>query len=419
MSVEEHLARCLQGVAELAPRTVPLLEALGCRLAESVRSPIALPPFANSAMDGYAVHVEDVATATTRDPVELPVADDVPAGPARELTLSPGQAVRVMTGAPIPAGTGAVVPVEWTDGGTDRVRIHQAPAAGQFLRAAGEDVEAGEEVLRPGVRLTARRIGLAAAVGRAELRVHPRPRVVVVSTGSELVPPGQALGFGQIYDSNGYALIAAAIEAGATARYAGFVGDDEEAVLTALTAAGRDADLLITSGGVSAGAHDPVKAALRRVGGVWFGPVAMQPGMPQGHGTYGPANVPVITLPGNPVSSMVSFEVFVRPVLLAMQGADDEQRPRVRARAAIGWNSPAAKRQFVRAVLDQNPDQNPEQRTDRAGGSPGWRVTPVGAQGSHLVADLAEATCLAVVPEDVTRVEPGQELECIVLDGTR
>jgi molybdopterin molybdotransferase len=227
-----------------------------------------------------------------------------------------------------------------------------------------------------------------------------------VSTGSELVPAGRPLGYGQIYDSNGPALLAAATALGAAAVYRGFVGDDEAAVAALLGSATADADLVITSGGVSAGAYDPVKAVLRRSGTVWFGPVAMQPGMPQGFGHLGPDRVPVLTLPGNPVSSMVSFEVFARPVIRALGGHRDLGRPRVRARAAQGWASPPAKRQFVRGVLGAGEDGEP------------W-VRPVGAQKSHLVADLAEATCLAVVPEDVTAVEAGAELECLLLEGVR
>ena len=403
ISVEEHLARCLSGLSVLPACEVALLEALDCLLAEDVVAGLDLPGFANSAMDGYAVTLADVATAGAQTPVLLPVAADVPAGPGKRITLAAGTAVRVMTGAPLPEGTEAVVPVEWTDAGTQAVLISQAPAPGQYLRRAGEDVTRGEQVLARGSRLSPRHLGLLAAVGRDRVLVHPRPRVVVLSTGSELVPPGQPLGFGQIHDSNGYALVAAATELGALARYQGFVGDAEDDVAVALEQAAEGADLMITSGGVSAGAYDPVKAVLARSGAVWFGKVAMQPGMPQGVGRYGPDQVPILTLPGNPVSSMVSFEVFARPMLRTLAGESSLGRPEVRAVAEIGWGSPGGKRQFVRAVLNRTPQGAPT-------------VRPVGAQGSHLVADLAESTCLAVVPEALTRVDPGDEISCLLLE---
>lgn len=403
--VDEHLAACLDAVAPLPGTDVPLLDALGCVLDEDVVAGFDLPSFANSAMDGYAVHLPDVAAASPQRPVVLPVAGDVPAGSGERLTLAPGTAVRIMTGAPLPAGSQAVVPVEWTDRGTTTVAVTRAPVAGQFLRAAGEDVAAGETVLRRGVRVGPRQIGLLAAVGRATVRVHPRPRVAVLSTGSELVPPGLPLGPGQIHDSNGYAITAAAADLGAAARHVGLVTDDADAFLAALTAQAAGADLLVTTGGVSAGAYDTVKEVLSAAGGVTFTKVAMQPGMPQGFGRFGAAGTPVFTLPGNPVSSMVSFEVFVRPVLRRLAGGTDLHRPSVLARAGTGWSSPAGKRQYVRAVLTP----------DAAGGPP--VVTPVGGQGSHLVADLAHAQCLAVVPEEVTAVEPGRELTCLLLDG--
>jgi molybdopterin molybdotransferase len=230
--------------------------------------------------------------------------------------------------------------------------------------------------------------------------VHRAPRVAVLSSGSELVPPGRPLGFGQVHDSNGYGLAAAATELGAGARYLGIVPDDAGAVRAALLEAAGDADLVLTSGGVSAGVYDTVKSVLTELGGVRFERVAMQPGMPQGFGSIG--GTPVFTLPGNPVSSLVSFEVFVRPVLRALAGVPaPQERPEVVATAGTAWSSPPGRRQFVRGVLTP--------------GERGPVVVPVGAQGSHLVADLAAATCLAVVPEDVTRVAPGDRLRCLPL----
>jgi len=404
IAVEEHRARCLAAVAPPPPRRVPLLEALGLVLAEDVVSALVLPAFDNSAMDGFAVRAGDVAGATDGDPRVLPVLGEVAAGSGRPGTLEPGTTVRIMTGAPLPPGADAVVPVEWTGGWSDgeRVVVHRAAEPGQFVRTAGGDVEAGETVLRAGARLSPRHLALLAAVGRADVAVRPAPRVVVLSTGSELVPLGQEPGYGQIHDSNGYGLTAAARELGADVSYGGIVPDEPGAVQAALEAAGEQADLVLTSGGVSAGTRDTVKEVLAELGTVRFDKVAMQPGMPQGFGTIG--GTPVFTLPGNPVSSMVSFEVFVRPALLAMLGEPAWQRPQTQAVAATGWSSPAGRRQYVRATLEE------------AGGK--VSATPVGAQGSHLAADLAVATCLAVVPEEVTRVEPGDVLTCELLTSS-
>jgi molybdopterin molybdotransferase len=405
ITVEEHRARCLAAVALPAPVRVPLLDALGLLLAEDVVSPLVLPPFDNSAMDGFAVRAGDVAGASDDEPAVLPVAAEVAAGSGEPGPLAPRTAVRIMTGAPVPPGSDAVVPVEWTAGWQDgdppgsRVVVHRAPAPGQFVRAAGGDVDAGEVVLRAGARLSPRHVALLAAVGRDVVAVRPAPRVAVLSTGTELVPVGREPGYGQIHDSNGYGLTAAAREIGAVATYGGIVPDEPPAVRAALQDAAASADLVLTSGGVSAGTRDTVKEVLTAVGTVRFDKVAMQPGMPQGFGVIGAT--PVFTLPGNPVSSMVSFEVFVRPALLAMLGEPAWERPGVRAAAGIGWSSPPGRRQYVRATIVE--------------GEGRAVVTPVGAQGSHLAADLAVATCLAVVPEDVTRVEPGDELECRLL----
>jgi molybdopterin molybdotransferase len=279
------------------------------------------------------------------------------------------------------------------------------PADGQFVRRAGEDVRVGEVLLRPGVRLTPRHLSLLAAVGRASVVAHPRPRVTVLSSGDELVEPGKGLQPGQIYDANGYGLVAAARELGVEAVHGGVLADREDAVATAVRAAVEASDVVVTSGGVSAGAYDTVKAVLRELG-VGFEKVAMQPGMPQGFGTLGESQVPIFTLPGNPVSSMVSFELFVRPVLRKLAGEPVLHRPTVTAVAGAGWRSPAGKRQFARATLATRDD--------------GVLVaTPVGGQGSHLVADLAQATCLVVVPEDVTEVSPGTEVTCLLLERGR
>ncbi len=403
-AVEEHLAQCLAGVRPLPALDLALLEALDCVLAQDVVSAVDLPAFDNSSMDGYAVHVEDVAGATGEDPVVLPVVADLPAGSRDTHPLTQGSAIRIMTGAPVPPRTGAIVPVEQTDGGVARVAIYASAAPGQFVRPTGEDVTVGQSLLQAGLRLGPRHIGLLAAAGLDRVRVRPRPRVVVISTGSELVEPGRPPGFGQVSDANSYALTAAALDVGAVAYRVGIVEDDARKLMSTLEDQLVRADLVITSGGVSAGAYDTVKEVLSRLGTVQFDRVAMQPGMPQGFGTIG-EGTPIFTLPGNPVSSYVSFEVFVRPALRKMLGEPQLHRGSVTARVEKGWTSPPGKRQFVRVDLRRGAD--------------GAVVRPVGGHGSHLVADLAGANALAVVAEDVTDVAAGDTVRAMVLTRGR
>ena len=397
-SVDEHLAEVLQVVQTLSPLEVGLLDAHGCVLAEDVVAPEPLPGFDNSGMDGYAVRAADVQHV----PCVLPVVGDVAAGPASPLTVQPGLSVRIMTGACVPHGADTIVPVEHTDGGIAQVRIDRVPTPGQHIRRAGEDVSAGELVLSSGSHLGAAQVGLAAAVGRARLLVRPRPRVVVLSTGDELVEPGGRLLPGQLYDSNSITLTAACIEAGAIAYRVGIVPDEGPKLLDTLEDQLVRADLLLTSGGVSVGAYDVVKEVLSRLGTVGFHKVAMQPGMPQGFGVIGPDRTPVFGLPGNPVSALVSFEVFVRPALRRMLGAPVVTRPVISARAAEQLRSPAGKRSYLRVHLEVK---------DGA-----YVVTPVSGPGSHLVAGLARANALAVVPEDVEVVEAGQPVQVMVLE---
>lgn len=411
-SVDEHLADILAAVHPLPAIDVALPDALDCVLAAPVDSTVDLPRFDNSSMDGYAVVAADVASASEPEPVVLPVVGDLPAGVREVPAMAQGSAVRIMTGAPVPPGAEAVVPVEWTDAGTVRVAITRPAEAGRNIRRVGEDVVRGERLVEPGTRLTPRHLGLLAATGHDRVRVHPRPRVVVMSTGSELVEPGRRLRDGQIHESNSYALAAAVADTGAIAYRAPMVTDDARSFVDALEDQLVRADAVVTTGGVSAGAYDTVKEVLSRLGTVRFDKVAMQPGMPQGFGTVGDrvrgdgtTGTPIFTLPGNPVSSYVSFEVFVRPALRAMLGESVVHRPLVPAVAARGWTSPAGKRQFARVRVQQTTD--------------GLTVEPVGGQGSHLVADLSVADALAVVPEHVTRVEAGDTVRCMLLERGR
>jgi molybdopterin molybdotransferase len=402
LPVPDLVERIVASVSPLPDFPQPLMDALGLAVAEDVHAPISLPSFDNSSMDGYAVVRSDVLTATPDQPVHLPVVGEIGAGRADLMALSPGTAVKIMTGAPVPRGCDAVVPYEWTDRGVAQVRITQVPAAGQHIRTRGDDVEEGDLLIEHGTVLGPRHLGLLAAVGRGTVRCRPRPRVVVISTGSELREPGAPLGHDSIYDGNSFLLAAAARTAGAIAYRVGIVPDDPRTFTDALADQLVRADLVVTSGGVSQGDFDVVKEALGQLGTVWFGGVAMQPGKPQGFGTVGDDDTPIFTLPGNPVSAYVSFETFVLPAIRRMMGKLPYSRPTARARLTHGLSSPAGKQQMVRGAYD----------VDRGGAF----VAPVGGHGSHLIGDLATSNALIVVPPDVTALNAGDMVQVLRLD---
>jgi len=398
ITVEEHLSRIVGTVHRLPSIGLNLLDAQGCVLAQDVTSDVPLPGFTNSAMDGYAVHAADLAAAGEDAPVTLPVVHDIAAGNTQALSLAPGQSMRIMTGAPMPRGADAVVPVERTDGGLAKVTFLASVSVGASVRQAGDDVTAGDLVMRDGTRLEPRQIALLAAVGTGRVLVTPKPRVVVISTGDELIEPGIRPGFGQVVDSNGLMITAAVRALDCIPFRVGCVRDDPHTFLSTIESQLLRADAVITTGGVSMGAYDTVKEVLSRVGTMRFDKVAMQPGMPQGFGVLGEDAVPVFTLPGNPVSAMVSFEVFVAPALRLMAGRPQHETSLVTAVVSDGWTAPPGKVQFARVVLSRN-------------GS-GYSVAIAGLQGSHALGSLAGANALAVIPADVTSVRVGDQVRC-------
>jgi len=396
--VEDHLAEILGTITPLAPAEAGLGDAGGLVLAEDVSAASPLPSFDNSGMDGYAVRVADVAAATEQDPVTLPVTAEVAAGDTGAYTLRPGTAIKIMTGAMLPHHAEAVVPVEWTDGGSTQVRIRAGAEYGQAVRLTGEDAKAGQVLVAAGTRLRPMHVAVIAAAGRGSVLVRPRPRVMVLSTGNELAEPGTPVVPGRIWDSNSFMLAAAAREAGCLARRQVALPDHPDELLPAIEDQLARADLMITTGGVSMGGeHDVVKAALQRLGTVRFRKVAMQPGMPQGFGTI--ARVPIFTLPGNPVSAYVSFQVFARPAIGALQGDDGLGLEQIRAELTGPLRSPAGRRSFLRGVLDRTRGL----------------IAPLTGQGSHQVATLGQANALIIVPERVTEMSEGDTAEVLVL----
>jgi molybdopterin molybdotransferase len=399
-SVETYLAEVLAAITPLPPRDIQLSGALGAVLDGDVTAQWPLPSFDNSSMDGYAVRAADVVGATRQQPVTLPVQGEIPAGDTASHAIDPASCIRIMTGAPMPKGADTVIPVEATDGGTQTVAIYTAAEKGAYVRLTGGDAMPGDVLLASGTQIAAVHLGLLAAAGRASIPARPRPRIAVISTGDELVEAGTPLVPGQIWESNGTMLAAAARQAGYEAHRLPIVPDTADAVLSAVQDALPGADLLISSGGVSMGGeHDVVKAALSTLGTVSFRKVAMQPGMPQGFGTVGPARTPIFTLPGNPVSAYVSFFLFVRPALDALQALKSERAGSRSAILAQPARSPAGRRSYLRGNLDA------------ATGV----VTQVSGQASHQLASLARADVLIIVPEDVTDLPAGADVDVLDL----
>lgn len=400
--VEAYRETLLSLVGRLDPIELKIPDALGLVLAHDVVSTESLPAFANSSMDGYAVVASDLAEAGQDTPVQLRVLGEVPAGAVELPPIAPGTTVRIMTGAPLPPGADAVVPVEVTTEQQGWVAVHRAARPGEFVRTVGQDVKPGQHLLAAGHRLRPADIGLLSAVGVNRVTCVPTPRVVILSTGDELVPAEQTPPPGTVRNSNGPMLAAMVRQVGALPFTTGIVGDDRKALAHTFDSNLGHADLFVASGGASAGAHDHLHDVIAQLGTVASHRVAMQPGMPQVHGTIG--GVPVLGLPGNPVSAFVSFELFVRPVIRTLQGRKDLDRPTVTAELADGIRAPAHKRAFVRVTLARREGR--------------WVATPTGHQGSHVLSSISAADGLAEIPEDVTEAPAGTRVRVrLLVDG--
>lgn len=392
--IEEVRRRILSVVRPTSPESVELGHAIGRVLAEPVVAPHDVPSFANSAMDGFAVKATDVASPGA----VLEIVEDVAAGQTATRSLVEGQAIKIMTGAPMPDGADTVVRVEDTEEESGKVRIATAPPAGKSVRPPGGDVAAGTTVFPAGVRLSEPHIGVLATIGVVSPRVASKPRVAVMSTGDELVPPEtETLEPGMIRDSNRPMLVELVAAAGAEAVDMGRIPDDADALRAALGEAAATTDVIVTSGGVSMGEFDVTKLVLRDEAEVDFFPVAMKPGKPQGFGTVG--GQPFFGLPGNPVSVLVSFEQFVRPAILHMQGATALLRPRLMGVAGEKLQSDPAKEEFVRVKIQSS--------------GPPPTVVRTGGQGSHVLSGAANADVFAVLPRETSQVDAG---EAVILE---
>ncbi|MGZ8629865.1 MAG: molybdopterin molybdotransferase MoeA [Actinomycetota bacterium] len=396
--VEEARARVLDAIQPLSPLQLPLTEAHGCVSAEDVVAIESLPAFASSAMDGFAVRSSDVAEATPERPAELKIVGRALIGYRPEMTVGGGEAVHIATGAPVPAGADTIVPIENAEVHDEVVRLFEAASAGRHVRPVGEDVAEGAVLVERGKRLGAPELGLLANAGHSTPLVHPRPRVVVLSTGDELIPPTETPEFGQIRDSNAYTIFGALREVGAMPVLAGIIRDDADSLKETVLDHLIQADAFISSGGVSVGERDVVKAAFFRRGDIDFYKVAMQPGMPQGFGQI--EGKPYFGLPGNPVSVFVSFELLVRPAMLKMMGRTQVDRPQVTASLTADVSGPKGKMQYARVAVER--------------GDEGWVATPTGARGSNLISTVARANGLAMIPPGTETAPAGSQVQVMV-----
>lgn len=389
-SVEEARNLVLESFSPLLTEELPVRDARGMVVAGDLYAPHALPRFDNSAMDGYAVKRDDL----TDVPVALELVGEVRAGEAGDIHVVPGTAVRIMTGAPVPPGADAVVPVEVTSESNGKVTVSAAPPEHGHIRPAGDDIDEGDLLIAAGTELGAGELALLASMGLSPVTVHRRPRVVVLSTGDELVAPESEPGPGQIRDSNSVALLALIEEAGGEPSMSGPVADDRDAVHAALTEATKDADLIISSGGVSVGRYDHVKDVIEEIGSIDLWRVAMQPGKPVVSGRVG--DVPFLGLPGNPVSIHIGFEQFARPAIRKMRGCSQLLRPTIKARLATRLEKTPGRLHFVRVRLEFSEE--------------GVIAKPFRGQGSHMQSSLVDCHGVARFDAERSALDEGDEV---------
>lgn len=401
-TVEQHIDAILSSLPSIDTIELAVLDAQGLLCGEEVIAETMLPAFDHSAVDGYAVRTADVEMARADDAVQLAVVGEAEPGSRETRGLSAGTAVRIYPGAMLPSGADAIVPMAWTDRGVARVDIRKAPPAGAYIRRAGEDVMPGDTAVTVGTPIGPAQVGLLAAVGRTRVLARPRPRVTVLSIGSELVDVGTTPSPGELVDVNSFALSAAARDAGAAVYRAGAVPADKSRLMGTLESQLLRTDLLVLSGGFASSSFDVVSECLSELGTVDYSRVAMQPGMPQGFGVIGEREVPVLCFPNDPVSALVSFEVFARPAIRFLLGKKRLFRPTTTARATERLDSPGGRKQFRRGLLMRHPDG-------------GYVVSPVGGAGAHLLFSMAQSNCLIVIPEDATEITEGADVQVIPL----
>ena len=415
ISVEEARERILSFFHRLEPVRIPLLEALGQVLAEDVVAPFDIPPLDNTAMDGYAVRFADTRGATDASPRALRVTGDLAAGYVMETTIGPGEAVRIMTGAPMPPGSDAVVPFEETDEAlrepgqapvkTGRVMVLKAADAGANIRYRGEDVRQGTPVLHAGRVVRPSEIGVLSSLGVADVLVYRRPVVAILSTGDEITAVGEPLKPGRIYDSNAYGIAAMVLRLGGVPMLLGIAHDTVED-LTRKIHEGYDADMIVTSAGVSRGDFDIVKDVLASEGAIAFWTVRMRPGKPLAFGAFHAPDgrkIPHLGLPGNPVSSMVSFELFGRPAIFTMLGRSDWERPVIKAITRDEVRNADGRRFYARCIVTRGEDGR-------------YQADLTGPQGSGILTSMSAANALTVIPENLDAAYPGDEIDVMMLD---
>ena len=403
ISMDEAIRVVLQHTSAIDGTYVDLMDALGCTLREDVRSDIDMPPFDKATMDGYAVVGQDVADARQENPAVLEVIEEIPAGSVPGKVVSNGQASRIMTGAPMPDGADTVVMVEDTVAERDGlgVRVLAVTEEGRNVVPLGEDVRCNQIVLEAGTLIRPPEIGILATVGVVSVPVYRRPIVGVVATGSEIVEPGNHPAAGQIRNSNGYSMMAQALRSGAETRYLGIVEDDEAALNAVISRGLEECDVVLLSGGVSAGIYDLVQGAMRDCGvEIFFDRIRMKPGKPLTFGARGKKLV--FGLPGNPVSAVVGLELLVRPAVRKMQSMSEVHRPMVRGKLAQGFRQSPGRKQFVPA------------RSDEVNGC--WESRWVGHHGSADLFSLSRANSLFVVEAEVEALDAGAEVDIVLLE---